>query len=89
MLTPQPAATDNEGPDAHRPIRSPHRARVRFVSHAEWDLLKRHTAAHLHDHATAPRDYADPASASAEKAPPKEVTEPHYFSGNYPRQTGE
>jgi len=62
---------------------------MRFVSHAEWDLLKRHTAAHLHDHATAHRDSANPPSASAGKTPPEEVTEPQYFSGNFPGQTGE
>jgi hypothetical protein len=62
---------------------------MRFVSQAEWELLKRHTAAHLHDHPATHRDPATTSTASADPAPPKKAAEPHYFSGNFPGQTGE
>ena len=62
---------------------------MRFVSQAEWELLKRHTAAHLHDHATTHGDPAKPSTPSVDSTPPEETTEPHYFSGNFPGQTAE
>ena len=62
---------------------------MRFVSQAEWELLKRHTAAHLHDHPTTHPRPARESSTSTDQVPPKEATETHYFSGNFPGQTGE
>jgi len=62
---------------------------MRFVSQAEWELLKRHTAAHLREHPITHPVPAKTSTASADQTPAKETPQTHYFSGNFPGQTGE
>jgi hypothetical protein len=60
---------------------------MRFVSQVEWELLKRHTAAHLQDRAW---PYGAPRQAAvAAPTPPRRAEPDHYFSGNYPGKTAE
>jgi hypothetical protein len=55
---------------------------VRFVSRAEWELMKLHTAEHLNDPMWPyARRRTAPAAVETAPRPPQTI---QYYSGNYP-----
>jgi hypothetical protein len=55
---------------------------MRYVSRVEWELLKRHTADHLHASGWPHHSAGEPEPAAAPTAKRPETRQ--YFSGNYP-----